>query len=100
MYIMYQSVLIHQAEAYRYRPGQEDTTLCILSSADSDAGIYQVIHVPQGDPAAYEGQKVAAWTRLRQAVATLSFAVRQRVTGSQVQAVSADATGLLGEAPR
>jgi hypothetical protein len=61
---MSQSALVHQAEAYHYRPGQEDTTLRVLSSASSDAGIYQVIHEPQGDPAAYQVWMAGAWARL------------------------------------
>jgi hypothetical protein len=99
---MYQSVLVHQADTYRYKPGQEDTTRRILSSARSDAGIYQVIHESQEDPAMSAVQTAGAWTlllgRLRQAVAVLPIAARRWATSSQDPATSAEARGLLGEA--
>jgi hypothetical protein len=99
---MYQSVLVHQAETHRYQPGQEDTRRCALSSASSDAGIYQVIHEPQVDPTVYGVQTAGAWTllvgRLRQAVAVLPIAARRWAIRSQDRATAAEARGLLGEA--
>lgn len=101
---MYQSVLVHHAETHRYRPGQEDTMLRVLSSVSTDAGIYQVIHEPQADPAAYQVQTDGARTWLlgwlRRSAAVLLIAVRRWATGNKGQPVSEEARGLLGEAPR
>lgn len=41
------SVLVHRAEARRYRPGEEDTTRRVLSSVHADAGIVELIDEPQ-----------------------------------------------------
>jgi len=51
---MYQSVLVHHAAVRHYRPGQEETTLRVLSSVHTHAGIYAVIREPQEDPARCE----------------------------------------------
>jgi hypothetical protein len=84
---MYQSVLVHQAESHRYRPGQEDTTRRILSSLASDAGIATVIYEPQDDPAMYGRQMAGAPVRLgtfpRQLAARLPLAAWSRTAGGQ-----------------
>jgi hypothetical protein len=49
---MYQSVLVHHAEASRYRPGQEDCTLRVLSSRHADEGMSLVLRERQDEPVA------------------------------------------------
>lgn len=92
---MYQAVLVHHVAVRHYRPGQEDTTLRVLSSASSDAGIYDVLHEPQEDPAAFQVQSTGAvaWLRgrLGQTAAVLSAAARRWATGSRSPVASGEA---------
>jgi hypothetical protein len=98
----YEALLIHQIELRYCQTGQEDTTLPGLPSASSDAGIHEVIHDLQADPATYQIQTAGAWAGLRgrlgQTVAVLSFAARPWAAGSQSAAASVVARELLGEA--
>jgi hypothetical protein len=70
---MNQALLVHQAEVRRYRPGQEETTLRVVSSANSDAGICVVLGESQEDPTMYRVRTTSARAWLR-AVATRWFA--------------------------
>jgi hypothetical protein len=96
---MHQAVLVQHAALRHYRPGEEDTTLRVVSSASSDAGTYDVIHEPQGDPAAFQVQSAGAAARLRgrlrPAAAVLSVAARGWATGSRRPVAAAEA----GEPP-
>ena len=60
-----QAILVHQAAVSPYRPGQEDTTLRVLSSVSSDAGTCAVLQEPQADPTGYQVQATGAWAWLR-----------------------------------
>lgn len=73
---MYQSVLVHHAETRTYRPGQEDAVRGVVSSVDSDAGIFSVIYEPQDDPAMYQ-VPAPAWrgAAVRKLVARLRAAL-------------------------
>lgn len=76
---MYQSVLVNHAAARRYRPGDQDFTLHVLSSVHSDAGLANVILERQGDPAMCQA-------RSETVLARLAASWRRLVAGSRVAA--------------
>ena len=61
---MYQSVLGHQASGQGSEPCWKDFTLHTLCSAQTDAGISNVLLEPQAGPTYYRGHAVGAWMRV------------------------------------
>jgi hypothetical protein len=59
-----QSLLVHETELHRYRPGQEDTCVYALSSAQSDAGICATVHEPQQGTSDVRRQSTSGPARL------------------------------------
>jgi hypothetical protein len=83
---MYQAVLVHRAERDRYRAGQEDFTLHILSSRHAEQGHPLVLLERQDDPAAglvsRAPLRAALLTRLCQVLAVTPVWVLARLTGT------------------
>jgi hypothetical protein len=91
-------MVVHHADTHRYQPGQEDTVLRVLSSVRSDAGIYQVLHVPQADPATYQVRTMRVWALLHHLATTLTPAVRRWAGGGRSPVAAGEAGELLGNA--
>lgn len=75
------SVLVHHAATHPYRPGQEDTTLRVLSSERSDAGILAAIHEPQYATIPNQAHAVRLPARLLACLRALAAPVRSGITG-------------------
>jgi len=75
------SVLVHHAATHHYRPGQEDSTLRVLSSERGDVGILAVIHEPQSAATAGRVQAARLPARLRACLRAVTAPVRSGIAG-------------------
>jgi len=75
------SVLVHHAATHPYRPGQEDTTLRVLSSERGDVGILAVIQEPQYAATADRVQAARLPVRLLAYLRAVAAPVRSGVAG-------------------
>jgi hypothetical protein len=75
------SVLVHHAATHHYRPGQEDTTLRVLSSERGDVGVFAVIHEPQYATAADRSQAARLPARLLAYLRAVAAPVRSGIAG-------------------